>query len=172
RRFARETLAPGGGVERVAELALERQRDTSGGLGAPEPSSANPALGCRRFDNEVHQATAPDQCSIFLAQDGEIAERELLRARESVLQPGGSLFGRARPACGIETLRGFGECVDAGEEGQIVRCDPPEHEARRLQAVCAVGQGHRMEDRGFVYVVWSVIAVDQSERRTGSFRTS
>ncbi len=80
RRFGRETLAPDGGVERVAELTLECQRDVSGRLFASEPSSANPVLGCRGFDNEVHQAAAPDQRSVFLAQDREIAERELLIA--------------------------------------------------------------------------------------------
>src|SRR5262245_37261855 len=41
-RFGGETLAPGGGVERVAELTLECQRHASGRLFAPEPSSANP----------------------------------------------------------------------------------------------------------------------------------
>ena len=85
RRFGRETLAPDGGVERVAEFSLERQRDAGGRLRAPEPSSANPVIGCRRFDNEVHQAAAPDQRSVFLAQDREIAEREPLIARERVL---------------------------------------------------------------------------------------
>ena len=45
RRFGRETLAPDGGVERVAELTLECQRDASGRLFAPEPSSANPCSG-------------------------------------------------------------------------------------------------------------------------------
>src|SRR2546425_8380286 len=39
-------------------------------------------------------------------------------------------------------LRDFGECVDASEERQIVRRDPPQHEASRLQPVCAVRQGH------------------------------
>jgi hypothetical protein len=68
-RFGRETVAPDGGVERVAALTLECQRDASGRLCAPEPSSANPVLGCRGFDNEVHQAAAPDQRSVFLAQD-------------------------------------------------------------------------------------------------------
>src|SRR5262245_41198514 len=72
-RFAREALAPGGGVERVAELALERQRDAGGGLCASEPSSANLRLECRGFDSEVHQAAAPDQRSVFLAQDRKIA---------------------------------------------------------------------------------------------------
>src|SRR5881409_1947242 len=86
RRFGRETLAPDGRVECVAELTLECQRDASGRLFAPEPSSADPARGCRGFDNEVHHATAPDQRSVFLAQDREIAERELLIARESVPQ--------------------------------------------------------------------------------------
>jgi hypothetical protein len=32
--------------------------------------------------------------------------------------------------------------VDASEERQIVRRDPPQHEASRLQPVCAVRQGH------------------------------
>jgi hypothetical protein len=100
-------------------------------------------LGCRGFDDEVHQAAAPDQGSVFLAQDREIAERELPIARESVPQPFGRLFGRARPASGIEMPRDLGECVEASEERQIVRSDPPEDEARRLQPVGAVGQGHR-----------------------------
>jgi hypothetical protein len=39
-------------------------------------------------------------------------------------------------------LRDFGECVDASEERQIVRPDPPQHEASRLQPVCAERQGH------------------------------
>ena len=37
RRFGREPLAPGGGVEGVAELTLECQRDASGRLFASEP---------------------------------------------------------------------------------------------------------------------------------------
>src|SRR2546426_10637241 len=45
RRFARESLAPGGGLQRVAELRLVCQRDVSGRVFAPEPSSANPVLG-------------------------------------------------------------------------------------------------------------------------------
>ena len=40
-------------------------------------------------------------------------------------------------------LRDFGESVDASEERQIVRRDPPQHEASRLKPVCAVRQGHR-----------------------------
>ena len=68
RRFGRETLAPDGGVERVAELTLEGQGGASGRLFAPERPSANPVLGCSGFDNEVHQAAAPDQCSVFLAK--------------------------------------------------------------------------------------------------------
>jgi hypothetical protein len=39
-------------------------------------------------------------------------------------------------------LRDFGECVEASEEGQIVRRDPPQHEASRLQPVGAVREGH------------------------------
>src|SRR6266545_1775425 len=105
RRFGRETLAPEGGVERVAELTLECKRDASGRLCAPEPSSANPVLGCRGFDSEIGQAAAPDQRSVFLAQDREVAERELLRARQTGLQPRGRLFGRARPASEIKILR-------------------------------------------------------------------
>jgi hypothetical protein len=42
-------------------------------------------------------------------------------------------------------LRDFGECVDASEERQIVRRDPSQHEAGRLQPVCAARQGH-LED--------------------------
>jgi hypothetical protein len=47
-----------------------------------------------------------------------------------------------RPASGIKILHDFGECVDASEERQIVRRYPPEHEASRLQPVCAVRQSH------------------------------
>ena len=101
-----------------------------------------PVLGCRGFDDEVHQAAAPDQRSVFLAQDREIAERELLIARESGLQPCGRLFRRARPTSGIKMLHDFAERVDASEERQIVLRDPPQHEARRLQPICAVRQGH------------------------------
>src|SRR5882672_11475753 len=133
RRFGREPPAPDGGVERVAELTLEGQRDVSRRLFAPEPSSANPRLGCRGFDHHVHQAAAPDQRSVVLAHDREIAERELPIARESVPQPCGRVFGRARPASGIQKLRDFRECVDASEERQIVRRDPPQHEASRLE---------------------------------------
>jgi hypothetical protein len=38
-------------------------------------------------------------------------------------------------------LRDFGECVDSSEERQIARRDPPQHEASRLQPICAVRQG-------------------------------
>src|SRR5439155_5623226 len=77
-RFGRETLAPEGGVARVAELTLECQRDASGRLCAPEPTSANPVFGCPGFDSEIGQAAAPDQRSVVLAHDREVAERELL----------------------------------------------------------------------------------------------
>src|SRR5512132_1353801 len=40
RRFGRQTLAPDGGIERVAELTLECQLDVSGRAWEPEPSSA------------------------------------------------------------------------------------------------------------------------------------
>jgi hypothetical protein len=36
-------------------------------------------------------------------------------------------------------LRDLGESVDAGEERQIARRDPAQHEASRLQPVRAVG---------------------------------
>jgi hypothetical protein len=39
-------------------------------------------------------------------------------------------------------LRDLGECMDASEERQIVRSDPPQHEASRLQPLGAVRQGH------------------------------
>jgi hypothetical protein len=39
-------------------------------------------------------------------------------------------------------LRHFGECLGASEERQIVRRDPAQHEAGRLQPVCAVRLGH------------------------------
>src|SRR5439155_26898965 len=129
RRFGRETLAPEGGVERVAELTLECQRNASRRVCATEPSSANRVLGGRGFDSEVSQAAAPDQRSVLLAQDREMAERELLIARERVLYPCFRLFGRARPAFGIQMLRDFRECVEASVERQIVRHDPSQHEA-------------------------------------------
>src|SRR6266851_4498027 len=142
RRFGRETLAPDGGVERVAELTLEGQGDASGRLFRPEPSFAKPVLGYCGFDNELHQAAAPDQRSVFLAQDREITECQLLIALENGLQKCGRLLARARPASGIKMLRDFGECVDASEERQIVRRDPAQHETSRLQPVGAVRQGH------------------------------
>src|SRR6516225_5349423 len=113
RRFRRETPAPDVGVERIAELTFECQREPGGGVLAPEPSPANLVPGCRGLDNEVHQTTAPDQRSIFLAQDRKIAERELLIARQRVSQPCSRLFGRARPAVGIKMLRDFGKCGGA-----------------------------------------------------------
>ena len=107
---------------------------------APEPSSANPVLGFRGFDDHVHQAAAPDQRSVCLAHDREIAERELLIARERVLHPCFRLLGRARPTFRIQMLRDLRECVEARVERQIVGRDPPQHEAIRFQPVCAVGQ--------------------------------
>src|SRR4030095_17124762 len=80
RRSGRETRAPDGGVERVAELTLECQPHASGRLFAPEPSPANAVFGCRRFDHEGHQAAAPTQPVVFLAHDREIAESELVVA--------------------------------------------------------------------------------------------
>src|SRR6266446_2607212 len=61
RRFARETLTPHGGFKGVAELAFEGQRDARGRSFAPEPALANPAPARPGFDNEIHQAAAPDQ---------------------------------------------------------------------------------------------------------------
>src|SRR5262249_47740837 len=107
-----------------------------------EPASANPVFGCHGVDNEVHYAAAPDQGSVFLAQNREIAERELFIARECVPQKCGRLFRRPRPASGIKIPRDFWECVNASEERQIVRDYPPQHEASRLQSMCAVRKGH------------------------------
>src|SRR4029453_8996656 len=73
RRFGREALDPGGGVEGVAALTLERQPHASGRLFAAEPPSANAVLGRRRFDHEVHQAAAPDHRFVFLAPYPDIA---------------------------------------------------------------------------------------------------
>src|SRR5262249_23767603 len=101
RGFGREPLAPRGGVQRVAALALEGQRDAFGRSLPPGPSLTNPLLGLRTFDDQVHQAAAPDQRAVVLAHDREIAERVLLVARERVLQPCRRFFGRARPALGI-----------------------------------------------------------------------
>ena len=137
--FGREALAPGGGVERVAEFALECQRDAGGGLGVPEPCSANPAVRCRGFDGQVRQAAAPDQHAVLLAQHREMAERTFITF-ESAVQPRHHLGGRTRPAGGIKTLRDFGKCVNAREERQIVRLDPPQHETGRLQPVRAMRQ--------------------------------
>src|SRR4029450_2972243 len=72
RGFGRETLAPDGGVKRLAELTLEGQRGAGGRLFAREPSSANPVLRGRGFDNHVHDAAAADQRSVFLANEREI----------------------------------------------------------------------------------------------------
>jgi hypothetical protein len=86
-------MTPDGGVERVAEFTLERQRDSAGRLRAPEPSSANPGPTCRGFDNEVRQSAAPDQRAVFLAQDREMTERELLMIPKNGSQPRGRLLG-------------------------------------------------------------------------------
>ena len=58
------------------------------------------------------------------------------------LQPSGRSLGRARQASGPKVPRDFGECVNAGEERQIVRRDPSKHKASRLQPFCSVCQGH------------------------------
>src|SRR5215471_1464170 len=142
RCFGRKTLTPDGGVEGVAKLALVSQRDPTRRFLPPKPASANPVFGCHGFDNEVHYAAAPDQGAVFLAQNREIAEREPLIARECVPQECGRLFGRAGPASGIEIPRDFRKCMNASEERQIVQNHPPQHEASRLQLVCAVRQGH------------------------------
>jgi len=89
-------------------------------------------LGECGFDNEFHNAAAPDQRSIFLSHDGEITERQLLIAFENGFQKCGRLLGRARPASRIKMLRDFGKSVDASEERQIVLSDPPQNEASRL----------------------------------------
>src|SRR6185312_12279057 len=47
RRLGRETLAPDGGVERVAELTLECQSDAGGRLFTPEPAFASAVRGGR-----------------------------------------------------------------------------------------------------------------------------
>src|ERR1700730_336760 len=93
-----EPLAPDGGVERVAELTLEGQGHAGGRLFAPEPPPPNPVLGRGWVDDHVPQGATPHQPALLLAQDREVAERELLVARERVPQPCGCLFGRARPA--------------------------------------------------------------------------
>ena len=87
RCFGRKTLAPNSGIERIAKLTLERQRDASGRLPISKPTSADPILGRRGFDNKVHQAATPDQRSVRLTQDSKIPKRELLIAFESGLQP-------------------------------------------------------------------------------------
>src|SRR5207244_608976 len=97
RRFARETLTPHGGVEGVAELTLEGQRDARGRSFAPEPAPSHPALGRRSFDDKGRQTAAPDQRAVLLAHDREMAERALLIARERAVQPCGRFFRRARP---------------------------------------------------------------------------
>ena len=142
RRFRGEPLTPDGEVERVAKFTLECQRDVGRRLRVPEPSFAKSVFGGRGFDSEFRQAAAPDQHPVFLAQDGEIAECETLIALESGLQPSGRSLGRARLASGPKVPRDFGECVNAGEERQIVRRDSPQHQASGLQPVCAACQGH------------------------------
>jgi hypothetical protein len=99
-------------------------------------------LGYCSFDSEFHDTAAPDQRSVFLTQDRKIPECQPLIAVEDGPQKCGRLFGRARPTSGIKVLRDFGECVEAGEEWQIVHRDPPQHEASRLQPVGTVRQGH------------------------------
>ena len=54
----------------------------------------------------------------------------------------GELLHDEAPASGIKMLRDFVECVNASEEGQIVRRDPAQHEAIRLQPVCALRHCH------------------------------
>src|SRR5476651_2218585 len=76
-RFGGETLAPGRGIERVPELILEGQPHPGRRGVPPEPSFADGVSGYRGFDNQVRQAAAPDQRSVFLAQDRELAERVL-----------------------------------------------------------------------------------------------
>jgi hypothetical protein len=49
---------------------------------------------------------------------------------------------RDRRQTALMSTMPFGECVDASEERQIIRRDPPQHEASRLQPVCGVRQGH------------------------------
>jgi hypothetical protein len=78
RRFGRETLAPDGRIERVAELRLEGQRDHRGRGFAAELSLTHPVLRCRSLNSEICQTAAPDQCSVFLPQNRETAERKLL----------------------------------------------------------------------------------------------
>src|SRR3989475_13335699 len=109
RRFGRETLAPDGGVERVAELTLECQRDASGRLFAPEPSSANPVLGCRGFDNEVHQAAARPACGIKMLRDfGECVDAS--EERQIVLRdPPQHEASRLQPVYAVRR----GHCEDA-----------------------------------------------------------
>jgi hypothetical protein len=65
-----------------------------------EPPSAYPVLGCGGFDNEVHQAAAPDQRSVFLAQDREIAERESARLALRRIAPDDLPRRRTRSAGG------------------------------------------------------------------------
>src|SRR6267154_233682 len=124
RRFGRETLAPDGGVKRVAEFALVCQRDASSRLWRPEPSFAKPVLGHSGFDNELHQAAAPDQRSVFLAQDREITECQLLIALENGLQKRGRLLARARPASGIRCCATLGSAwmrVKYGRSSGVIR---------------------------------------------------
>ena len=71
-----------------------------------------------------------------------MAERKLLVARERPLQPCSRLFRCARSAFGIKSLSNFRQRVEAREERQIVRRDPPERQASRPQLICAAYQGH------------------------------
>src|SRR5262245_26162728 len=101
-----------------------------------------PHVAIPRETDHLHQAAAFDQHSVCLAHEREIAERQLVIARKRVLHPCFRLFGRAGPALGIQMLRHLRVCVEARIERQVVRRDPPQNAAIRLQPVCAVGQRH------------------------------
>jgi carboxylesterase type B len=81
---------------------LEGQRDTGGR--APEPSSANPVLGGRGFDDEVHRPQRPIKVCLPCARPRDSAEREPFVAREGVPQPV-PVSWRARPAGRIDAAR-------------------------------------------------------------------
>src|SRR2546427_4243515 len=87
-------------------MSARRQRAP---VRAPEPSSANPVLGCRGFDNEVHQAAARPACGIKMLRDfGECVDAS--DERQIVLRaPPQHEASRLQPVYAVRQ----GHCEDA-----------------------------------------------------------